>query len=628
MELPFGTNCQDRKMNKRFDIQALRAVAVLAVLLFHSGFLLKAGYLGVDVFFVVSGFVVTELILRRINSAGRLNLWAFWGKRVRRLLPGLTLAVVVLTPISLLVFPRLEEASAGLITAAAGIFSTANVATALLEFDYFAAPSKENFMLHLWSLSVEEQFYIFWPLAFASVWGALKIRKFTIFVVLVGAVSFGVWIIGSTELLGLVDKGQTLFSFFSPFARAWEFVAGALVALVPRGNRSNRSSNLFSFGGWIAMLAILIFSPNEQPGQGLSVLAIVLSVGAILRWGSRGDIERILRGRNYLWIQFIGDRSYSLYLWHWPLAVFASILLPEQKFAALFGVLISFPLAFLAFSLVEQPFRSATGIGRHQLKTAVPALLLSTGVVLGSAVISFGPVEKVVSQQALSGDLGGEEILREMERISVGCSFSLSCFQSLSQNEVDILILGNSHGAHLTVGLVQTFPSKNIVWVHDSSLMDGKVSLTEILAAIPNPEIIIVSEYLSAPGHENRVIEWESAFELLTESGAKVGVTNGSPTLEVPAYKCKYGVVWNPQQHRCVFSAESNNLRHAVYSAGLKTAASKFDAVKIVDVYSVFCDLQFCKIGDPGGLFFRDLNHFTSLGSWMAAEAISRTIEG
>ncbi|MBT6399032.1 MAG: acyltransferase, partial [Verrucomicrobia bacterium] len=530
-------------MNKRFDIQALRAVAVIAVLLFHSGFLLNAGYLGVDVFFVVSGFVVTQLILRRIHSEGPLDLLAFWRKRVRRLFPGLALMVLVVSPVSLLVFPRLEEASAGLITATAGMFSAANVATAILEFDYFAAPSKENFMLHLWSLSVEEQFYIFWPLAFAAVWGVFKIRKFRIFAALVGLVSLGVWIIGSTELLGLVDRGQTLFGFFSPIARAWEFIAGALVALVPQVNKSTRSSNLFSYGGWIAMLAILIVAPYEQPGQGLSVVALVLSVGAILRWGSSGDIERILRGKNYSWIQFIGDRSYSLYLWHWPLAVFASILLPEQKFAALFGVLISVPLSFLAFGLVEQPFRSATGIGRHPLKTAVPALLLSTGVVLGSIVISFGAVEKVVSQEALPGDLDGEEILEQMGRISVGCSFPFSCFQSLPQNEVDILVLGNSHGAHLTVGLVQTFPSKNIVWVNDSSLIDGKVSITEILAAIPNPETIIVSEYLSAQGQENRVIEWESALELLTESGAKVVVTNGSPTLEVPAYKCKYGVV-------------------------------------------------------------------------------------
>ena len=375
------------------------------------------------------------------------------------------------------------------------------------------------------------------------------------------------------------------------------------------------------------MLAILTFAPDEQPGQGLSVVALVLSVGAILRWGSSGEIERLLRGKNYSWIQFIGDRSYSLYLWHWPLAVFASILLPEQRFAALFGVVISVPLSFLAFALVEQPFRSATGIGRHQLKTAVPALILSTGVVLGSTVISFGPVEKAVSQEALSGDLGGEEILEQMGRISVGCSFPYSCFQSLPQTEVDILVLGNSHGAHLTVGLVQTFPSKNIVWVVDSSLMGGQVSITEILAAIPNPETIIVSEYLSAQGQENRVIEWDSALELLTESGAKVVVSNGSPTLEVPAYKCKFGVVWNPHAHRCRFSAETNNLRHAIYSARLETAATKFDSVKIADVYSVFCNRQYCKIGDHDGLFFRDLNHFTALGSSMAAEAIKRTIE-
>ena len=599
----------------------------MAVLLFHSGLLLDAGYLGVDVFFVVSGFVVTQLILRSIDREGALNLSAFWGRRVRRLFPALALMVMVLSPISLLVFPRLEDASAGLVTASAGLLSVANVATALFEFDYFAAPSKENFMLHLWSLSVEEQFYLFWPLAFAAAWGGYKIRRFRIFAAAVGLGSLAVWIIGSTELLGLVDRGQTLFGFFSPIARAWEFIAGALVALAPKMKKSTRSSNLFSYGGWAAMLAILVFAPNEQPGQGLSVVGLVLSVGAILRWGSFGGIEGILRGRNYSWIQFIGDRSYSLYLWHWPLAVFASILLPEQKFAPLFGVLVSVPLAFIAFALVEQPFRFSTGIGRHQLKTAVPTILLSTGVVLGSTAIVFHPVERVVSQDALAGALDGEEILAEMSRISVECTFSFSCFQSLVQDEVDILILGNSHGAHLTVGLTKTFPSKNVVWVNDSSLMDGKVSIPEILEEVPSPETVIVSEYLSLEGQENRVIEWESALELLSASGAQVLVTNGSPTLDVPAFKCKYGVIWNTKQHRCTFLAEANNLRHAIYSARLETEAANFDSVKIVDTYGVFCGKQYCAIGDSRGLFFRDLNHFTELGSSMAAERIKATME-
>lgn len=614
-------------MERRFDIQALRAVAVIAVLLFHSGILLNAGYLGVDVFFVISGFVVTQLILRRIKLDGKLDLRTFWIKRVRRLFPGLALMVIVLTPVSLLVFPRLEEASPGLITAGAGVLSGANIATALLEFDYFAAPSKENFMLHLWSLSVEEQFYIFWPLAFATLWGGFKIKKFRLFTALVALISLAIWIIGSTELLGLLDRGQAFIGFFSPMSRAWEFTAGALVALLPISKNKTSSSNLLSATGWAVMLAILIFAPSEKPGQNLSVLALVLSVSAILRWGSTGNIEKVLGGPYYQWIRSVGDRSYSLYLWHWPLAVFASILLPEQKFAALLGVLVSVPLAFLAFALVERPFRFGTGIGRHTFKIAGPAFLVSTSLVLGGTAISFEHVERAVSEEALPGGLDEEQFFSKMDEISVECSFAFSCFQTLSEKEVDILILGNSHGAHLTVGLAQAFPSKNIVWVRDSSVIDGKLSISEILDEIHSPEIIIVSEYLSAPGREQRFIDWESALELLVESRAEIIVTNGSPTLDVPAYKCKYGLAWDPRQHRCFFSAEPNNVRHATYSKQLVEAVEKFGGVKAADVYSEFCDNQYCRIGDLDGIFFRDLNHFTLLGSQMAAEVIRTTLE-
>ncbi len=614
-------------MSKRFDIQALRALAVIAVLVFHSGYLLNAGYLGVDVFFVVSGFVVTQLILRRIQAEGKLDLSEFWKKRVRRLFPGLALMVVVLTPVSLLVFPRLEEASAGLITAAAGVFSTANIAAALLEFDYFAAPSKENFMLHLWSLSVEEQFYVLWPLAFVALWGSLKIKKFAIVVALIALTSVLVWIIGSTELLGLLDRGQAFFGFFSPISRAWEFLAGALVALLPEANSRTHWSNPMSKVGWAVVLAILIFAPSEPPALNLAVLILVLGVCAILRWGSTSDIESILRGPRLRWIQFIGDRSYSLYLWHWPLAVFGSILLPEREFAALLGILISVPLSFLAFALVEQPFRFRNGIGRHKLKTAVPVLLLSTAVTLGFTALSFERVEQTVSEDALPGGLNEEEFFAEMDRISVECSFAFSCFQTVAEEEVDILILGNSHGAHLTVGLAQAFPSKNIVWVRDSSVINGNVTIPEILDEIPDPVSVIISEYLSAPGSEGRAVDWEFAFALLTEAGAEVVVTNGSPTLDVPAYKCKFGLAWNPRQHRCSFAADSNNLRQAIYSARLEAAVAGFAGVQVADIYSEFCDGKYCTIGDSSGIFFRDLNHFTPLGSSMAAEAIKARLQ-
>jgi peptidoglycan/LPS O-acetylase OafA/YrhL len=613
-------------VKRRFDIQALRAVAVVAVLLFHSGLAVNAGFLGVDVFFVVSGFVVTQLILRRIHAEGTISLASFWTKRVRRLFPGLILMVVVLSPLSLLVFPRLDEASAGLITAGAGVLSLANVATALLEFDYFAAPSKENFMLHLWSLSVEEQFYIFWPLVFAMLWRPFRLKRFTIFATTVAVTSFTVWVIGSTELLGLLDRGQAFAGFFSPISRAWEFLAGAIVALLPAPKTGYRAADLLSKLGWIVMLAILIFSPLVQQQRNASVIILVLSVCVSLRWGSHGNLEAVLQRKSLSWIQFIGDRSYSLYLWHWPLAVFASILFPTQEYAAFAGVLLSIPLSFAAYTFVEQPFRYGSGIGRHSLRASVPSLAVVASLTLGVTTFSFQGVETRVSADALSGELNEDEFFAEMERLSVECTFGFECFQTLSQEEVDFLILGNSHGAHLTVGLARAFPNSNVVWVHSSSVIDGEKGILRILEEIHEPEVVVVSEYLSKPDQVNRVIEWESAIDLLAQFGSRLVITNGSPTLAIPAYKCKYGVLWNTQQHRCTFDAGPNNARHSIYSSKIHDAVKGRDGVEIADVYGGFCDSEYCSIGGPEGIFFRDLNHFTLLGSSMAAEQIKSTL--
>lgn len=614
-------------MTKRLDIQALRALAVVAVLLFHTGLFLQWGFLGVDVFFVVSGFVVTQLMLRRIGADGRLDLLQFWKQRIRRLFPGLALMLIVASPISLLVFPRFVEASPGLTTAAAGIFSFANVSAALLEFDYFAAPSKENFMLHLWSLSIEEQFYIVWPILFFLLFSSVAIQKFRRIVVAAIVVSLGAWAVGSTELLGLLDRGQAFVGFFSPLARAWELMVGALLTIIPPVRGQAKNSRRLSLTGWAMVLGVLIVGPETGLGPNVGTLLLVLGVCMILRWGSQSGNSPTLRQRKYRWITFIGDRSYSLYLWHWPFSVYAAVLFPASEFSSLVGILVSIPLALVAFSLVENPFRTRRGIGKKKLRVTVPLFTALTSVVLAATAASFSTVERVLAPSSLAGGLNEDEYYSKAAQISVDCQFNFECFQSLDSPTVDILILGNSHGAHLTVGLAEAFPKKNVVWVANSSIFGADSDVSRIFEQIESSPVVIVSEYLSKPGMEKANRDWETTFQRLAAIETKVLVTNGSPTLETPAYKCKYGVIWNPSQKRCFFPAQANNARHTIFSTDLQAAAAPFDDVEVVDLYGLFCNDKTCQIGDEEAIYFRDRNHFTAYGSAMAAEVLGPAIQ-
>jgi len=613
--------------SRRQDIQVIRAVAVIAVILFHAELPFKGGFLGVDIFFVLSGFVVTQLLARRIANEKAFSLRDFYAQRARRLLPALFLVIAVTTPIVLLVFPRIDEASAGLITGGAGLFSLANIAAAIIEFDYFAAPSKENFMLHLWSLSLEEQFYLLWPVAI--VLGVIIFKKRKHLIVAMFAllfISFCIWVIGSTELLGLIERGQTFFGFYSPFSRAWEFVAGGVVALIRKPSITQLPSRWLRLASWLTILLVLIFASRSSSFFTVQVVMLVVATTFLLALGGSSPDARKL-ARNLRFFEWVGDRSYSLYLWHWPFSVFGAIVFSGSYWGSLVGTLVSFPLALIAFALVENPIHRRTGWGSIALpKLGVP-LALSATMAAVLVVVIFPVVEKRVGIFALSGDLDEEEYYSYAQELGTECRLELACMQSRNSNIPDIVIIGNSHGAHLFVGLAEFFPNRNVVWIHDSSIIDGEIGLDRIIKQVPTPEYFVVGEYLSKPGNQKLEIPWAEAFHNLSLTGAQVLVTNGSPTLEYPAYKCKYGVFWDPSLHRCKFPSGGNNSRYEEYSVGLEAAAGLLEAVRVVDSYHLFCDSMTCRIGSDKAIYFRDLNHFGIEGSRLAASKIAEYVD-
>lgn len=348
----------------RHDIQGLRAVAVLAVFADHLVGWPTGGFVGVDVFFVLSGFLITGLLLREFRNSGRISFSRFFARRARRLLPASILTLTVTLAVSFIVFAKPRGWSVFWDGVASLLFA-ANWRFATTGTDYFAqgAPSP---LRHFWSLAVEEQFYFIWPALLLAV--LLVHRRRTgvrgaerslgVFAVVIMGLSFSHALIASTQM--------ATFAYFSTFTRAWELAAGATLAIMAyRLQGLGATSRFVLHWTGLALIGLSIFLIGPEtvfpaPGALVPVLGTVMVIAA----GTNGAPPRDPFLTNPV-SRYIGDISYSLYLWHWPVIVFTQSLMPysDRKMIAI-ALVASFVLAVLSYELVERPLTSSPLLAR------------------------------------------------------------------------------------------------------------------------------------------------------------------------------------------------------------------------------------------------------------------------
>jgi peptidoglycan/LPS O-acetylase OafA/YrhL len=337
--------------NYRPDIDGLRAIAVLGVVLYHAGLGVPGGYVGVDIFFVISGFLITGLIFKDLEN-GTFSMLGFWERRVRRIFPAL--AVMVITCLIAGYFLLLPF---GYIVLAQSAISQA-VFSSNIQFwrttGYFNPSAEENPLLHTWSLSVEEQFYLFVPLIIAGLF-AWKREKLLMPLILLGVVlSFSL----SVYWLRVDPTG----AFYLIPSRAWELGMGSFVALA-QPLRSQIFRLLLGVAGLSGILATFWLYDSRTLFPGLAALLPVMGSAGMIWSGMRSDhgstqshAHRVLAWGPLVWI---GLLSYSLYLWHWPFFAFHRYLFGQNpaSLLSIFYVLLAFILSILSLKFIETPFR-------------------------------------------------------------------------------------------------------------------------------------------------------------------------------------------------------------------------------------------------------------------------------
>jgi peptidoglycan/LPS O-acetylase OafA/YrhL len=435
----------------RRDIDGLRAVAVLAIVAYHAfPRWVPGGFVGVDVFFVISGFLITGIIARARDD-GRFSYLAFYLRRARRIVPAYVVVLAATAALSVLLLLPNRLTWVGGPLAASGLF-LANIAFTTA-YGYFTPGAQQNPLLHLWSLGVEEQFYLVWPLLLAAFsLKALRRARVAIAVVFL-AVSLA-------SAQWLTTHNGAVWSFFLFPTRAWEFLAGGLLALAP--SFAPRGPSWATAAG-MAGLALIVGSAallNEAtPFPGLSAVPACLGAALVL-WSGKGRdpaATAVLRTPPAVGVGLI---SYSLYLWHWPALIFArEFAQRDLKFAETAAALaLSVALAIATWRFVEQPWRrrATPRPGRALALTLSPLLIF---VALGAAMyVTHGLPARLSPSARQAAEIEHTDINPRREECFTagkpvapkGCRYGAPA----DAKDYDVLVWGDSHADAATPGVL------------------------------------------------------------------------------------------------------------------------------------------------------------------------------
>lgn len=622
-------------MTYRRDIEGLRALAVIAVLLYHAGVPgLGGGFVGVDVFFVISGFVITGLLWHEIESSGHIDFREFYTRRIRRILP--PFAAVTLTSLALavpLLSPTGSQQEAAR-TLRAGSLLGANAYLYRFGRDYFN-PNAVNPFAHTWSLSVEEQIYLFLPVVLVTL-AAIRIAARRRMVVgglsLLAACSLPLSIAVSHLGLGSIPLADE-FAYYLPFTRIWEFVAGSLLALTIHnvGMPSVQVSRLLFAVGAIAVGAAAFVFDESIQYPGAFALLPVLGTCVLIVAGSAGARKnRVTESRALV---FVGDVSYEWYLWHWPAIVFAAVLWPGSRLVAVLAALISFPLAILTKKCVSDPIRYSPRFrGRRAKYLAVASLALPLGAstaVLAAADRAWwnDELREVVDaqQRSRSEAENCDSILR-----TEGCLFDAG-------HDRLVVLVGDSHAAvlsDLVWSIADELEANFGVWTRPSCpfLLDARQPIcaewstkaAEWIGTL-RPDVLVVHNFAGYPELDEPdayIASLERTLVAAATDASRVIVIEDIPSFETSDITRASLLNPTPQvQQRQITDVIGDALALRVAMA---RAASSL--IEFVETIEALCSGDVCT-QRAGYWLYRDNDHLTRRGAELLRDVVGPAIE-
>ncbi|VVP59442.1 hypothetical protein PS903_05949 [Pseudomonas fluorescens] len=655
----------------RADIDGLRAIAVLAVVGFHAfPSLIRGGFVGVDIFFVISGFLISTIVFESLDREA-FSFSEFYARRIKRIFPALLLVLITSFIFGWYALLADEYKQLGKhIAAGAGFFSNLALWN---EAGYFDHSAEVKPLLHLWSLGIEEQFYIVWPFLLWLAWKR-KINLLTI-TTLVAAGSFYLNLKGINKDL--------VATFYSPQTRFWELLCGSLLAWLtlykketftnlklkldtwlysiihkaPPANNGKTLSDILSLLG-ILLLATGFWRINQETAfPGKWALAPVLGAVLIIIAGSNAWFNRfILSNRILVWFGLI---SFPLYLWHWPILSFLRIIegeIPSQG-TRITAVLLSIVLAWLTYKLVERPIRFG---GHNKKKLYTLSLLMMICGITG--YITF-KVDGFESREGLRKTAGFVELTKEYPHMpyrNETCDSLHSELKSLffclisKKSPPEVLILGDSHSNQYYKSLSRKLPNMSVMNLgiqrclpfSSATYMSTNNCEPKIAAAIkfaieaPSIKTIYVAGYWSSLASGGFAVENEnyrqprpltdkdaSSFveagkkflSIMANSGKEIIFINDVPDLNFNVRSCfdsrPLVIEKKKIRDKCGISRSIYNERYKVYADMLSTLTTNTPSVKVYNPIGLFCDNELCKATIDGKPLYYNSDHLTIFGA-------------
>ena len=623
----------------RTDIEALRAIAILLVVAFHCHFSgIPGGFVGVDVFYVLSGYLITGLLVTETEKTSSLNFLRFYAKRIRRLLPAAALVLLTTLIVGALVFsPR--ELTLTAHAARANALYMSNMYFARSASDYFSARVIFNPLLHTWSLSVEEQFYLFWPLLIALgllIWRSRN--SLLVSMALLTIVSFGI-------NLWLTDHARVV-AFYALPTRAWEFGLGGLATLIPRGAlRLSRAT--WMAAGWLGMLLIIGSActiSSFLPFPGWRALFPVVGTAITLLAGAELPLLGVGALFNTAPLQTLGGLSYSWYLWHWPFLVFTAAIYPAggdiERIAAAGA---SLGVAYVTYRYVENPIRRDPALIKSpKLTLALGGALAALSLVTAELALHFAShMNNSPQMQGLSTTRGDFAEMSRRECVSAdGSSTVKMCTFGTPASATNVVLFGDSHAAQwfdsmteiaqrnhwklttvikLGCAAVDVDPGTGIdddpeciAWRQQA--IHGIVALRPTLIILgsatnkldrpENPDAH-ASPALAADVREGVLRTLRS----LSAAGARMALLRDTPEFPFDVTSC----LARAERHFW-YSREACDLPAAsvldprIYAAE-ESAAAVLPGVRLIDLSAVLCPGEVCKAVVNGRVMYRDTHH-------------------
>jgi len=619
----------------RRDIDGLRAIAVLSVVLFHAfPAWLHGGFIGVDIFFVISGFLITGILVRELGQ-GSFGFAHFYARRIRRIFPALVLVLGASLAFGwIALFPdeyqQLGKHTVGGAGFAANFFYWAQVG-------YFDTAAETKPLLHLWSLGIEEQFYIAWPVLLLLAW---KLR---------------LNLLATAALLGLASLGLNLATvahdgsaaFYNPASRAWELLIGAGLACLhvrPAAATSRAwklPPNLRAWTGVMLLVAGLALITRQRHFPGGWPLLPTLGAAFLIAAGPQAWFNRVvLSSRAMVWVGLI---SYPLYLWHWPLLTYAQIVesgvpAPGIRAAAVGAAIV---LAWLTYLLVERPLR-----GGKATRWKVPALCVLMLAVAGAGACIYEK-EGLPSRKAVQDSVANQKALVVVEdkAAAAACMKRYGfegpyqyCLQSDPAREPTVVLVGDSHAYHVSAGLMKYYSSigENLLLLstrfpywgldpNESPYQKATDPMLDLALSMPSVKTVVFSTYLrfyTEPHVRFHVDAARNTFRRFLGAGKDIIFMSDVPRLDFDPRSCikRAGVASSATRTPCAIPIGQWQEQITKHKIIIEEMKKEFPRIQWFEAAPAFCDERACRAMIDGRLMYRDDNHLSYDGDLRVGE--------